>query len=85
VIIADDSIGSAFSAKRQATGEPAILNNVKETESTEADEVERDSVDGISEEEIEFSNAFNALRDIKRTEASPKKKPKKTSKLPLIV
>lgn len=85
MIVADYSLGSAFSAKRQATVGPAVLNNVKESESTEADEAERDSVDGVSEEEIEFSNAFNALSDIKRKEASPKKKAKKISKLPLIV
>jgi hypothetical protein len=80
--------GSAFSAKKQLTHETVvkptpgqIISNEGEEDETE----EKGSLDELSDEDINFVNSFDALRDTTATTSPVKKKLKKKTSLPLLV
>lgn len=81
-------LGSAFSAKKQLASEPVSATPGKHAVTTENEDEEieeKGSVDELSDEDIDFVNSFEALRESAPSVIPSKKKLKKKASLNQLV
>lgn len=77
-------LGSAFSAKKQSA--PVVQDKGPlEDGSDGVVDQEAESLDGLSDEELEFINSFDILKKVTASVPPPPKKLKQRTSLPLIV